>query len=558
MRWALVWVWNLFAALAWLALWPQRWLRRRSRPQFVRFRVSGDPPWRDELRPRWRRFGQPRGEVVSLASLERQLDLVADDERVQGVVLEVENLRVSAAKREMLADLFRGVRRRGKQVVGFALNASNSDYELLCSADRVFLAKTGRLNLIGFAVEASALGEGLRKLGVHADFVRRGEHKTAPELFTRESVSPIQRQTLEDFLEERYQELVRVVASGRRLEESAVRERIDRGPFSCRRAQAEGLCDGESTPAELGAAIGVQAEGDGLAVGSFRQYARSLPRGDVRFRPLRPPPALAWIELRGLIVDGEGGRLPGGAGLVGSETVARAVEAAARGPSPAIFLYVDSPGGSAPAAEAIFEAVKRAAAKKPVVAFFDRVAASGGYMAALGATEAWAAPLAVVGSIGVFSGKFDLSGLYQRLGIQRTVIVRGRNAALFSSSRGFTPHERESLEREVEETYQSFLEAVAHSRRKPKEEIEPLAEGRIFTGRRAAEVGLVDRVGGFEAAARRALELAGLSGAAFEVRPIPVRRRGSGLGRILGLCQQANVWAVWLPGVDLGETRPWG
>ncbi|MET0403180.1 MAG: signal peptide peptidase SppA, partial [Cystobacter sp.] len=211
------------------------------------------------------------------------------------------------------------------------------------------------------------------------------------------------------------------------------------------------------------------------------------------------------------------GALGGGGGgpeLVGSDTVVKALREAGRDRrTRAVVLYVSSSGGSAVASEIILEAVQRVARKKPVIAFVDRVAASGGYMAALGAKEIWATPHAIVGSIGVFGGKFDVSGLLEKLGVHRTLLTRGESAGMFSSSRGFTEHERALMETGMEETYQSFLEQVARARGRTKEEIHALAEGRIYSGRRARAAGLVDRTeGGFEEACARAMELAQVSG----------------------------------------------
>src|SRR5262249_32084323 len=157
-------------------------------------------------------------------------------------------------------------------------------------------------------------------------------------------------------------------------------------------------------------------------------------------------------------------------------------------------LEVESPGGSALASELILDEVRRAAAKKPLLAYTDQVAASGGYLSALGAKEIWAAPPAILGSIGVFAGKVDLSGLFERRGIHRAVLTRGQSAAIFSASRPFTDAEKQALEAEVEETYQDFLQAVARARGRSVQQVHEIGEGRIFSGAQAREVGLVDQV----------------------------------------------------------------
>jgi protease-4 len=165
------------------------------------------------------------------------------------------------------------------------------------------------------------------------------------------------------------------------------------------------------------------------------------------------------------------------------------------------------------------------------------VCASGGYMAALGAKEIWSAPQAIVGSIGVFAGKFEAAELLERLGIRRTLITRGQNAGIFSSSRGFTAHERASLESEVEETYQAFLAHVAKARGRTKEEIHERAEGRVYSGVRALAAGLVDRTGSFEEVCRHALEQAKAPTENFEMLIYSAGERRPLLQLLMGMAR---------------------
>jgi protease-4 len=216
----------------------------------------------------------------------------------------------------------------------------------------------------------------------------------------------------------------------------------------------------------------------------------------------------------------------------------------------ALLLYVNSPGGSAAASELILDEVRRSAKAKPVLAYFDRVAASGGYMAALGAAEIWGAPEALAGSIGVFGGKFEISRLLERVGLRRELITRGDNAALLSPSRPFTEIERRTMELEIEEAYQDFLEHVSVARGKSKEEIHARAEGRVYVGSEALQAGLIDRIGTFEQACRRALELAKAPSDRFEVMAHPSARRRIPLMRLMGEAQRTGVFALWLPGLE--------
>jgi protease-4 len=214
------------------------------------------------------------------------------------------------------------------------------------------------------------------------------------------------------------------------------------------------------------------------------------------------------------------------------------------------LLYINSPGGSALASELILEEVRRVALRKPVVAYVDRVAASGGYLVAMGANEFWADPHALGGSIGVYAGKFDFSQLMERVGVKREVLARGLRAARFSPSRPFSKSEEEALEAAIDEIYGDFLEAVAKARKKTVEEVRVHAEGRVFSGRRAMSAGLVDKLGGFEDAARRAMDLAKVPKRRFELSLHRPSARVS-LGRVLAQVMSGQVYALWSPSWSL-------
>lgn len=528
----------------------------RKRQPYLTVRLKGELPYRSAKR----RF-RPAG--TSLRSLFALFDRLERDPSVRGVVLEVESLELSAAKREALALRLERLREAGKEVVGHAVAVGNAEYELLCAADRIFLSPAGRVDLVGFAAELMVVGRGLERVGVHAEFVRRGEFKTAPELFTDAEISPAQRKTIEGFLDLRHAALVSAVAKGRKRSEDEVRALIDQGPFSARRALEAGLVDGLATSHELRALLlpaPPKAKDDGekpepRVLPSVREYQHARlwrPRPQQRYRV---GPRVSVVPLTGMITSGEGSALPFGPRTLGSDAAIRALEAAARAPSKAIVLFVDSPGGSAIASELMLEAIQRAAARKPMLAYVERVAASGGYMAAIGARELWAAPHAILGSIGVFAGKFDLSGLLERVGVRREVISRGAHAGMHSFARAFTADERATLEREVEETYQVFLAHVAKARGQTPEWVHARGEGRVFSGTAAQTEGLVDRVGGFEAACLRALELADLKRDHVELllHP-PTPRTRTALERLLP-SRRPSLYALWWPWLELPEMR---
>jgi protease-4 len=557
---------NLLLLVRTLLGLPFRLLASRQRPTFVRFRLSGELSYREQRKAR-RWLGGSRPEpatVTSLQSFQEALELLAKDPQVKGILLELEGLEVASAKKDMLVKLLTDFRAAGKRVVGWAVSVDNAGYQVLCAADEVLLAPAGRLDLVGYAAEATALGEGLSRLGIQAHFVRRGDYKTAPELFTHAHVSDIQRKTLEALLDERYADLVDSVAQGRKRTPEEVRTLIDSGPYSAQRAVTAGLVDGLCSEADLPARLDErkreekekEKDSDDAEepIEPMSSWLGTQPFLPVKWRPVRRRPKLGLVVISGMIASGKGSSGGLGPKVAGAESVVKALRAAGRDKqAKAVVLYVDSPGGSALASELILEAVQRVARKKPVIAFVDQVCASGGYMAALGAKEIWTTPHAIVGSIGVFAGKFEASGLMDRLGVRRTIIARGENAGIFSTSRGFTPHERAALEAEVEETYQAFLAHVAKARGRTKEEIHERAEGRIYSGTRALAAGLVDHSGTFEEVCRHALELAQVPPGKFDLATYSGGERKRSLLKLLLNLSGAHLYALCPTSWSLGR-----
>jgi protease-4 len=562
---------NGLLALGGMLRLPFRFFFRRPLPAYVRFTLKGDPPYRQPLQRRWpwQRSKSGPSAVGSLHDLDAALEALAADARIRGIVLEVESLAMPAAKRGWVAQRLEAFRARGKEVVGYAVSPGNSEYALLCAADRIALPRAGRLELSGFLMEATAIGGALRRLGIQPEFIRRGDYKTAPELFTRVDVSPIQRATLEQFLDERHAELVEAVASGRRLQPDAAAERVDRGPYSAPRAQTAGLVDLLADEMELPRVLGVAQDSEPVPddrgpVASFRAYEKAQHLPKISWRPFRPPHRLAVVPVAGMLVQAKTTRLPAGPPVAGSETLIQGLRAAAGDDrAVAAVIYVNSPGGSALASELVQAEVVRLARRKPVVAYVDRVAASGGYMVCLGATELWAGPGSILGSIGVFAGKFDLSGLLERIGVARAVLTRGEHAGLLSAARPMDSRERQALEAEVDEVYARFLELVATHRNLSPEAAKARAEGRLYTAAGAREAGLVDRLGAFEEAGQRALALAGHPGEPFELQPYGLPKRRLSLQGLLRAAAAPSIYALWWPawtgpGLGLGGSEEFG
>jgi protease-4 len=488
---------NLFRALVYPFQLLARRLFRRSHSVAISLRVRGAlpylaPPQRRPWLFRLLQRGSPHddAEPDSLRALQGDFAALARRPEVKAVVLHLEGFSGSGAALSGLLEALAPLRAAGKPVYGYSRMAMTGEVRLLSQLDRLYLGPGGRLELVGYAAEVYSLRDALAKVGVRPQFVRRGEFKTAPEMFTASKISPAQAQTLDAILDERMAVLVESIATGRKLGTERAREAIDAGPYSARRAIAAGLADAISDPRGIEELL-KKEHGEKLSVIPYGAVEGArLPRP--RFKPVRRPDHLAVVPVRGLINIGEG---RGGRGptVAGSDSVIRALEQAGeQARAKAVLLYVDSRGGSAIASELIHAAVLRLGKEKPVFAYCDEVAASGGYMAAVGAQQFWCAPESIVGSIGVFAGKFDVEGLLGMLAVGVDERARGRHAGLYSLSRAWTPEELAVMESSVEETYRDFLRIVAAGRKMSEEAVHAVAEGRVFTGTRALEKNLVD------------------------------------------------------------------
>lgn len=429
----------------------------------------------------------------SYFSLLQRLDAAARDPRVKGVLLRIEGASFSMAQIEELRGLIKNARRQGKAVAAWlGADGSNGSYLLASACDKVYLHPAGGLELVGISAEAQYFKGAMELVGVDAQYAQRSEYKSGPEPFTRTGSSDAAREEMEALVDDLYGTLVTGIAEGRGRSQEEVRTIVDAGPYSAREALAKGLVDGLLYPDEL------RHELEGVFPSDYhlvRDYGREVDRSG-----WEPQRAVAVVVVDGTIAEGEsspGGLLSGAA--TGSRTVVDALEDAAEARSiKAVVLRVDSPGGSAFASDEIWRAVERVKLSgKPVVVSMGGYAASGGYYVAAGADAIWAEPSTITGSIGVYGGKFNLAGLYDKLGITAEFTARGRNASMFSMSRPMDEVEYAAFDRLIGETYAQFKERVGAGRGLQPEEVELVARGRVWTGTRAKEKRLVDSFGGF-------------------------------------------------------------
>jgi protease-4 len=454
-----------------------------------------------EPRPVFLFFGSkdPYGELL------KRLGQVRDDGEVAAVVLRIEPLPLSGGRVEELRALVAALRQR-KPVVAYLVGGGTKEYWLASAATAVVLPPSTPLVLTGLARTDLYLKDGLARLGVAVEVAKAGAWKSAPEPLTRSGPSPEAREMTGALLDDVSGRILADLSEGRQLPPGQVSALVDRGLFTAAEARQAGLADEVLWPDELEAYAGR------LAGRTVRATAAYRPAPERRAQRWGRPPAIALVRLEGTIASGRTRREPLGlAGIAGAETVAAALRAAARdGRVKAIVLRVESPGGDAQASDFIWREVAQARRRKPVVVSMGDLAASGGYLAAVGADLIVAEPSTLTGSIGVFALKPELSGLLGKLSVTRDVQQRGALADVASPWKPWTPEERAGVERMIGAVYASFVDRVAEGRRLSREAVERVAGGRVWTGAQALERRLVDRLGGLPEAIAAARERAGL------------------------------------------------
>lgn len=446
------------------------------------------------------------------------LDRAAADKRVRGLFLNLGFGEGTMAAVQELRDAIGRFRAAGKPVVAFADSfGGNLPYLLASAADEVFLQRGGSVQMIGFARDVNFLRGALDKADLAFEVVKRHAYKNAYDQLAEQGFTAPHREALGRVYELVHQQLVASVAEGRGLAVRAVEDLLQRGPLEDEEARAGGLVD----------RIGYRDE----AITRVRELSGTdsllyLDRYKKRSRKPIGGKTVAIITATGPILPRRGGGppiMPGGRPMDASVIAAALRKAAGDKKVKAIVLRVESPGGSAVASETIWREVVRARqAGKPVVASMAGIATSGGYFISAPADRIVAHPGTITGSIGVLTGKPVIGGLKERAGIVVEEVSTAANAGLLSLNRRWNDSERERIDAGLDAVYENFTTKVAEGRGLEIERVREIAKGRVWLGVDAAEIGLVDALGGLPAAVDAARELADLApDAKVRLRPYP-------------------------------------
>jgi protease-4 len=467
-----------------------------------------------------------------------RLEKAAKDKSVSGIVLDIQNPTIGRGKVDELRGAIGRFRKSGKKAYAMLDSAEPSDYLVACACDEIVMPETGVVVLPGIHAEATFYRNLLAKVGVEADFIHIGDYKGAAEPLMRDKFSAPVRENMTKLIDDLYDDMVTTIVKDRPLSIAQAKEIIDTGMVTAGRAKDLGLIDRVAYPDTLRAELAKTYHAEPLVLvknygkkevdtdfsgpmGFFKLLQAML--GGESSSSSRKGKKIAVVYCLGEITTGksESGMLGGTS--MGSTTIIEALRKANEDKNVvAIVLRVDSPGGSALASDLIWHETQ--VIKKPIVASMGDVAASGGYYISMGAKKIFAAPSTITGSIGVVGGKLALTGLFNKVGITTETIERGKNSGIFSSSGKFTDSQREVVKKMMEDMYGQFTSKAAAGRHMPVENLRKLAGGRVYSGRQAKEIGLVDELGTLHDAVAEAKKLAGLASSdevRIEVLPEP-------------------------------------
>ncbi len=467
---------------------------------------------------------------------------------VRALFLQLDGLQVGWGTLGELRDAIARLRARGTKVFAYLVAGTTRDYYLAAAADRIYLDAGGGVRLIGMSSSALFFKDVFDKLGVVAQFEKIEEYKSAPEAFTEDMPSPEASEMRGWILDDLYERLVADLARDRELDPARVRQILDEGPYTAGDAAEARIVDAVVEPDDV----------DQLVAGELGALYPVTTSSPVERSTSWSLPQVAVIYLDGDIVDGKSKSVPIiGQKVAGGETLSTALAWARENPRiKAVVLRVNSPGGSALASELMAREGFKMRGHKPFIVSIGDVAASGGYFAAAPGDVIFAQPSSITGSIGIFSGKFDLSGLLARLGVSWDTQIRGEHADMESYLRPYTDDERVLIKKKLRYYYLRFVGAVARGRSMTETEVDAVGRGQVWTGAQAMQRRLVDRHGGIVDAVVEAKKRAGLGeDDRVELVMLP-REPRSILSQLVGLGTTAGSALELVPLRALGRAFP--
>lgn len=439
------------------------------------------------------------------------IDRAAADDRVHGLVLNVDGGGLELAHIEEIRAAVERFRAAGKMTRAFSPSYGDAGgtglgtYYLASAFQEIWMQPVGMLTMAGINIETPYARLLLDKIGANPEFYQREEYKNAMESFTASAPSPATQEMMKSIVLDFSSRMTAKIAVSRGMPAAQVKGLIDEGLFTGDEALKANLIDrldyADVMLSEWRKAISGNPDDEDVMmvnIGDYAHDAQAPGRGKT----------VALVQASGMIVPYDTGD-----GVAAADRISDAImDAVDDDGISVIVLRVDSPGGSPTASETIRRAVVRAREKgKRVVVSMGPVAASGGYWIAAEADRIFALPSTLTGSIGVVMGKASLGALWEKADVTWYGTSFGANSGIWSMNKPFSANERARIEAHMDDTYDAFLTRVATGRKMDKQKVREIAKGRAWTGAQAKEIGLVDELGGLDAALDDAAKGMGLT-----------------------------------------------
>jgi protease-4 len=493
------------------------------------------------------------GSTTTMTDITEAIDRARTDPHITGLEVQVSETTMNMGKIQEIRDRIRAFNRTGKFSVAYLEFATNRSYYLAAACQTLLMLPKSELQLRGLMASTTFMRGTLDKLGIYPDYLHIGDYKNATNVFTEKKFTPAHREATQALVDDWYHEFLRGVAESRGMKPEEVEKAIAAGPYNSDAGPATHLVDRLAYWDDVRKLVEQKNHGHDRRISLHNYLDRTTRECGTK---------LAVIFATGTIMPGRSGDLPLGLQAMGSDTIAEQFRRV-RGEDAvkAVILRVDSPGGAAFASEVIRHELELTKQIKPVVVSMSDVAASGGYWIAMSANRIVAEPGTITGSIGVLTGKLNILGLYEKLGLSEDFITTTENSTINSPFHSFTPVQREIVMRNMRAIYDDFLYGVAAGRRMSVEDVDKIAQGRVWTGERAKQLGLVDELGGLHTAIARARELAKIpAGEKVSLLYLPAHR--SLLDRLLDFSTDDQTFAskfsprAWLHSLESLASYP--
>ena len=456
---------------------------------------------------------------ATVLELWAMLERAATDPKIQAVALFPRGVEIGWGKMQEIRDGLLKFKKSGKPLVAYLRNPGTREYYLATAADAIYMSREDLLDLKGLRVEAMYLRDTLNKLGVEVEIEHAGKYKDAGDMLTRTSMSPETREVMNSILDEVYSYLTQTIAESRDRTPEEVRALLDEGPFLAADAVKAGLVDKLVYEDEMFDLLKERLGQKEIHKLSHHRYLKAAGKTEGQ--------RIAFVVGSGSIIAGSSSGGFGEDEALWSRDFIRTLRDVRKDDGiKGVILRIDSPGGDAIASDEILREVRLLHEKKPMVISMSDMAASGGYYIAMTGDPVLAYRNTYTGSIGVLFGKVNLRGLYDKIGVRKEILTRGRFAAIDSDYQPLNKEGRAKLREGINSVYDGFLRVVSEGRNKQRGEIEPLAQGRVWLGIQAERNGLVDELGGLDRAVALIKEKAGI-GAGEHVRLIPYPKKRS-------------------------------